>query len=193
MSWPFQTEDTTALMQWGVAVGASLLGALSDLRTRRIPNRLTTTVLVTGCVSSFFVGGFGAVLGSMVAAVVVAFPFVLLWALAGGGAGDAKLMGALGAWLGVKNGIIALICVVLFGALLGLLTAWRKGQLVPTLTRIYHLTAARFPVFTWLSVILRWSPGRAEPGDDKMLAMPYGVAIFCGVCSAAVGSFLWPR
>ena len=51
---------------------------------------------------------------------MLALPFVVLFVLASGGAGDAKMMGAIGTWLGVKGGAIALIAVLLAGAFCGM-------------------------------------------------------------------------
>ena len=56
----------------------------------------------------------------------------MLFVFAGGGAGDAKMMGALGAWLGLANGVVALVAVALSGAVIGLGYALIKGKAATT-------------------------------------------------------------
>ncbi len=57
-------------VQWGVAIGASLAAAILDVRTRRIPNRLTFPLVVTGLIAAVIINGLSG-LGSCLAACVV--------------------------------------------------------------------------------------------------------------------------
>ncbi|MCX5772283.1 MAG: A24 family peptidase, partial [Candidatus Hydrogenedentes bacterium] len=95
----FQTmplwDQSLAQVQWGAAVGASLAGAAFDLWTRRIPNRLTGPVLALGLVWALWVCGWGGLAESVLGCALLGAPFVVLWLYGGGGAGDAKLMGAV--------------------------------------------------------------------------------------------------
>jgi leader peptidase (prepilin peptidase) / N-methyltransferase len=95
--------------------------ALVDLRTRRIPDGLNAMLLACGLAEAFFVEG------DMIAALIGAcagFAAFALLGLAyrrvrghdGLGLGDAKLLGAAGAWLGW----IGLPFVVLLAASAGL-------------------------------------------------------------------------
>jgi prepilin peptidase CpaA len=89
--------------QW---IGAFTLAGIAcwfDVRTRRIPNLLTLPAAVLGLAAAAAAhGGTGAV--SSAAGVAVGLMlFFPLFALKGLGAGDVKLMGALGAWLGATT------------------------------------------------------------------------------------------
>lgn len=177
------------LVQWGAVIGASLTAALWDARTRRIPNWLTGTVLLSGLVWSVWVGGVWGLGAALVGCVLMATPFVVLFVFAGGGAGDAKLMGALGAWLGIVNGLVVLVSVIFAGAVCGLLYACSKKQLASVLSRVRTMG---FGLAMTLSPHAKTRPIRPLAADtDEMVAMPYGVAIFTGVCSAAIGLYVW--
>ena len=66
----------------------------------------------------------------------MSLPFVFLFIFSGGGAADAKLMGAIGMWLGARNGVVALAAVLLAGAVLGLLYALSKRRLQAVLLNL---------------------------------------------------------
>jgi len=74
---------------------------VSDLRTRRIPNWLTAPALGMAIAMHTASGGISG-LGFSLLGFAVGFGVLLcLWLIGGGGGGDVKMMGALGAWLGV--------------------------------------------------------------------------------------------
>ena len=75
------------------------VAVLTDLRERRIPNKVTVPGLLAGLViGAVLEGGFPQVaLGGASLALLVSFPLV---ALGGLGAGDAKLLTAVGAFVG---------------------------------------------------------------------------------------------
>lgn len=183
-------QHPTPLLQWGAVIGASLAGAISDLATRRIPNRLTGPFLLAGLVSAGFIGGVAGLADAFAGCALLAFPYVLLFLHARGGAGDAKLMGALGAWLGLANGAIVLVLVVIAGALSGLGFAMAKKELGAVLGRLRRMAHG----VAWQIAVHR----RVNSADsilareqDQMLMMPYGVAILGGVCAASLGVLLW--
>jgi len=87
-----------------VAVCAlTLSAAISDLRTRKIPNWLTVTGFVAALVFHIATGGLPGLGYSLLGFLTGFSILLLLWLTGGGGAGDVKLMGALGAWLGWKG------------------------------------------------------------------------------------------
>ncbi len=174
-----------SVIQWGVAIGASMVAAVYDVRTQRIPNRLTFSVLGLALIWATWVGGLTGLVESIVACLILATPFVVLFVFAGGGAGDAKLMGALGAWLGIVDGLITLVAVVTVGALWGLAIAVAKKQFRAVLSRVIVMIR----VLTVL-IITRSRPTEAAsyfPNQEKMIVMPYALPIFIGLCVAALG------
>ena len=83
------------------AVGSfTLAAALSDLKWRRLPNWLNVAALVAALVAHTVFGGLSG-LGFALLGFATGFGILfVLWLIGGGGGGDVKLMGALGAWLG---------------------------------------------------------------------------------------------
>ena len=92
------------------------------------------------------------------ACLVVSLPFVLLFVFAGGGAGDAKLMGAVGAWLGLGSGIVALGSVCAAGVAFAVVHALSRNRLRAALSNMAGLARA-----AWLFVGL-WVGGLEVPG-----------------------------
>jgi len=174
-------------VQWGAAIGASLAAAVCDVRTRRIPNRLTGAVLISGLLWAFWLRGWEGLAESSLACVILGAPFVVLWAYGGGGAGDAKLMGAVGAWLGLANGLVALMAVVVWGAVLGMMLALFRGRLGTVLGNLRDL------LFFWALMVWRGATfsGHPRPPATDGVPMPYGVSVLCGVITAAAGVLLW--
>lgn len=171
------------LPQWGVVIGASLVAAIYDLRERRIPNALTVPLLAAGLVWAAWRGGLSGLANGAAACFLLALPFVLMFLFAGGGAGDAKLMAAIGAWLGLEQGIIVLGCVCVAGGVLGIATAIAKRRLKNVLANI-RLSVYSFIVAVLTGKRLRTATNEARPEQTEKLTIPYGVAIFVGVCAA---------
>jgi prepilin peptidase CpaA len=182
-------EHPIPALQWGPVLGATLVGAFWDLRTRRIPNLLTGPLLLCGWIESFWVCGGHGLLDSLAATVLLAAPFVLLFAFAGGGAGDAKLMGAIGAWLGVVAGVAVLLSVCLCGMLFAVAFALAKRSLGSALRNVSAgMLGLLHPVFGQG----RWrDSGRMMPAAGEGQPMPYGFAIFAG--ALLVAGAMWVR
>src|SRR4030042_1876767 len=105
----------TVSLQWAVVICASLLAAIWDLQSRRIPNALTLPLIVSGLLWGGWRGGLEGLGDAALGCIVVAGPYVLLFLFAGGGAGDAKMMGGVGAWLRLTEGVVALVGVAVTG------------------------------------------------------------------------------
>ncbi len=180
--------------QWGVVIGTSLLAALLDIRTRRIPNALTISVALGGLAFGGVSAGLSGVGSSVLGLCVLALPYIALFLFAGGGAGDAKMMGAVGAWLGVQAGVVVLVAVAVVGGLFGLLNLAMAGQFGAGVRRI----GASFYVMMiavcsgrkgW--AMIKPDPDRSVEVANQRLTMPYGPAIFIGVCIGAFLVHLW--
>ena len=174
-------------MQWSVVIVAATIGVVTDLRSRRIPNWLTLPVFLGGVLYAFTSAGWSGLGDSIAAAALLMLPFVVLFAL-GGGAGDAKLMAAIGAWLGLAQGVVVLVAVAAAGILAAMAYAVlkRKGREVAANLAVIGQNLA----VAALSGSRMGEPIKGVPAQQQ-LAMPYGVAIFIGVCVAGMGVYLW--
>jgi len=181
-------------MQWGIVIGASLTAAISDVKTGEIPNWLTLPLAGAALAYTGWEEGLSGLGEAMGGCAVLALPYVLLFLMAGGGAGDAKMMGMLGAWLGLEAGLIVLVCVAAAGVTLALvkMLAHRQRR---TLFRNMWVTLYVFVVAVcsgpggWR--LLKAEPGEGAAGQALQVTIPYGVPIFVGVCMGAVVVRVW--
>lgn len=121
------------------------LATVCDIRTHRIPNPLALAGLVLGLVGHGWRGGAPGLLLSL-EGLAVAGLALLPYALGGLGAGDVKLLGAVGALMGPQFLLWTLLGTVLAGGLLGLVWAARRGVLRKTVNNALlglHLLHAR--------------------------------------------------
>ena len=169
--------------EWGVVIGASLAAALwFDVRTGRIPNLLTLPLFVAGVVYSCWqegVGGFGAALAG---AIIMSFPYMLAFVLGSCGAGDAKLMAGVGAWLGIREAVVAVLCVSAVGLLMAVvktLIAWRVRDVKNDLLLKFN------NFWLWLCCGRKIVINENSDLEQGVLTLRYGVAIFAGVCLVA--------
>jgi len=165
---------------WTVVLAASAVAATIDARSRKIPNLLTFPLFLSGLVFSAATGHFST---SIQGALLLFIPYLLLFIFAGGGAGDAKLMGAIGAWIGFAAAIPVLVAVSLSGGLLaiGYALLRRRMASVSTNLRAMALGASLFALYRTRLVQAQ----ELLPDQEKMLTMPYGISIFVGTALAA--------
>jgi prepilin peptidase CpaA len=182
------TDGKIVVFQWGVVIGASLFAALSDLREKRIPNALTLPLFIVGLIWAVWFGGLSGLAESAGTSVLLALPYIILFLFFGGGAGDAKLMGAIGAWLGMRQGLMVLACVAIAGGILALGRAIVKRQVKFVLTSVFvsfYGTVLQLMTHKKLQLV----DEQNEIKQSGELIIPYGVAIFVGVCAG--GGILW--
>jgi prepilin peptidase CpaA len=154
-----------------MAGGAVILCCMAtwwDLRTRRIPNGLTIPALVVAlCLHGALGAGKGLLLsaaGALAAGALVMPGYLLRFT----GAGDVKLLMAVGAFLAFPDALLAGLIALILGGLLGLISATRVGRAGQVLSRSLSLG--------------RWLIGRAQglsmqrPAPSG-LRVPFGVAI----------------
>jgi Flp pilus assembly protein protease CpaA len=186
--------DEVTICQWGAVLGASLAGAVCDVRTGRMPNGLTLPLAGAGLICAAWLDGLAGLAEGVVAWVVLASPYILLFVLGQGGAGDAKMMGAIGTWLGLRSGLTVLCCVALAGGVLALL----KVAVIRDRGVVFRNVIAS--VYIWLIAFAGgrkgWALLKADPGQSvsqgvPQAMVPYGIAIFLGVCVGATVVHLW--
>ena len=124
-----------------VAAGG-LIATVIDVRTRRIPNVLTATMASVGIgLAAFGISGlsiWGSVVGLLVGLALM-LPGHLLGAT---GAGDVKLMAAIGAIVGPALVFSAFLFSALAGGVLAVAVALRRRRLSATLAGTGRLMAA---------------------------------------------------
>lgn len=158
---------------WMLCIVPALIAGVTDWRTRRLPNWLTVSTLLAGiavnAIASRWFGIKEALLGALLGLALL-LPFVLLRAL---GAGDWKLIGALGAWLGPTRLISVLILAIFVAGIMALALIIWKRRVGRTLRNIGHMLAALFTLHL---------PGPELSLDNPDSAkVPFGVAVALAV------------
>jgi prepilin peptidase CpaA len=170
---PF-AASTPSFVAGACFVAGLAVASVTDVRSRRIPNKLVVWLALLGLV--FGVISLPASVGLMRALVscLVGFalwiPFYMLRML---GAGDVKLFAAASCWLAPSQVFIAALLSALAGGILSLVGLVLAHGLALTTFRIAHL--ARDPKL--LATPLAVAPGRKT--------LPYGVAMAIGLAIAA--------
>ncbi|MDH3748907.1 MAG: A24 family peptidase [Gammaproteobacteria bacterium] len=107
---------------------ATLVAAtLSDLVAHRIPNLLTGPALLIAIVIGTATSGFDGLILSLAGLAVGLAMLLPMYAIGAMGAGDVKLLGVAGAFLGPFGALVAGLATFVAGALLGLMyIGWRS-------------------------------------------------------------------
>ncbi len=157
----------------------TVIAARADLRTRRIPNRLTGPALLLGLAVNVAVGGWHGLSTALIGMAVAGAVLLPGWLAGWMGAGDVKLMAAVGAWLGFPLALFAALAALIAGGLIALVVALRNGVLWKSLQGTAGLA-------TWL---LHASQGASLPRPATTgIRFPFGVAVMAGSITA-----LWVR
>ena len=172
-----------------VTISATLLAALIDLRSRKIPNWLTLTVAAAGIFGGFLFfaihgdwpGGWQWLLFSSKGWLAGIGIFLIPFILGGMGGGDVKLLGAIGALKGVNFVIETALMAALWGGLLAIIAIiYRKKSDI----------LRRFGLGLKLFAITQGKAGKEfimpdeNISEKEKLYVPYGVAILLGVITA---------
>ena len=166
------------IAQWApiaMSVVVATAAVFTDTKKGIIPNRLTIPAMVLGLIVNAGLSGMAG-LGIAAQGMAVALGLMLLpFVLGGMGAGDVKLLIALGAWLG--PGLVAwtFIYAALLGgavALLLIVRQWGWGSIYPALCGSWqhlitgngektHMASFPYAAALWFGVIATNLMGRA--------------------------------
>lgn len=153
----------------GLALLLALLAGYMDWRSHRIPNWLTVSGLLVGIAANATAGGWlgfkTSLLGSGLGLLVL-LPFVLVRSL---GAGDWKLAGALGAFVGPGVLVDLLMGSVFVAGIMALGLVIYKRRLKETLRNIGRLLGAM--------LTFRMPGAEVSLDNPQSLKIPYGVAL----------------
>ena len=157
---------TDAITLWAV-IGISGVAIITDLWRNRIYNWLTLPALLAGLVVSGIHGGWHG-LGDGLLGVVAGFALYgwMFW-LRVMGAGDVKLLMALGAWGGLHYCLQTAALGIMLGGVMAFLILVATGRAPDFLRRMYRFL---------LTIFVRELEVEA-PKIDHSLKMPFGVSL----------------
>jgi len=155
---------------WISVIGITLVAAWLDFRTRKIPNWLTVPAFILGVALRTVLAGWPGAKASLEGAglaLALLLPLVLLRAL---GAGDWKLMGAAGAFLGPILFLFVLLGSIFVSGLMAVVEMMRTRRVRETFHNMLVLIRGFF------SFGLRANP-KISLDNPKLLKLPFGVAV----------------
>jgi prepilin peptidase CpaA len=159
---PTEIPETIAIA-WLLPFLATAIA--TDMWHRRIPNALVVVMLISALAlhaTSLELASVLWSLGGVLVGLLILLPF---YALGGMGAGDVKLLAAVGSLLGPWSTLLAGVLTLIAGALLGLgMMAWRSAGALPI--------AHRLPV--------------PRAAATEPLQVPYSIAIAAGALIAVL-------
>jgi prepilin peptidase CpaA len=166
-----------------------MVAAAFDIRERRIPNWLTAAGLALGLALYGFLFGTAGLLFSLKGLGLALGIYLPLYALRAMGAGDVKLMAAVGSIVGWRNWLAILVLTAIFGGILALALIVGKGRVHRTLQNLGLVL---------LALRLRQAPYQVNPELDvrseQALRLPHAVSILLGTLTFLLAAALWaPR
>ena len=167
--------------QWLGAFALAAAACWFDMRTQRIPNWLTFPAAALGLIAATVAHSGPGTVASAAGFLVGIGIFFPLFVLKGLGAGDVKLMGALGAWLGTSIIFGVAFYTALAGGVLGLVLILRHRYGSQAMRNLYLL-------------ITHWRVFGVRPLDSLTLEtaagpkLPYALPIATGL---ALTFWLW--
>jgi len=167
---------------WILAAVIAVIAAMTDWRSRRIPNWLTVSGAAAGLAANTILYrwlGLKAALFGLGLSLALLLPFVLIRSL---GAGDWKLAGALGGCLGLKAMLDVLVFAVLVAGVMALALVIYKGRLKQTLLNLARLLAALFSA--------RMPGPEVSLDNPQSSKIPFGVALALATVLYVVGTAL---
>ncbi len=148
------------------------VAVITDIRLTRIPNWLTFPSMLFGICYHTYTSGFHGFVLCMAGLLLGISVFVPGYIVAGMGAGDVKLMGAVGAFLGPGGVLAAVLATAIVGGLYAVVLLRLNGVLKETVIRYRTM-------FTALIITRRFTYIPLEKGAENLF-MAYGVAIAIG-------------
>ena len=156
-----------------------LISLYTDLKERKIYNKVLVPGVVLGLAINGWEGGINGIMFSVKGLLVGLGIFFLPFLLGGIGVGDVKLLGTIGAikgpvfiiWTGLATGVA--------GGLIAVIILIRQGQLLSSLKRI------------GFSLYLFFGGSKADSlqalnKEEFSGSFPYGTAIFIGALTATL-------
>jgi len=152
-----------------------IISFITDIKKKRIYNIVTIPAITAGIIYHSFVNGWDGFLFSTYG-FLLGFALLLIPYLLGGiGAGDVKLLAAIGALKGVSFVFYTFLSGAVIGGMVALVILIKNKMLISSLKRIYYAL-----------LLVKADKDSLNMADKKGLTsvFPYGAAIILGTIPA---------
>jgi prepilin peptidase CpaA len=169
-----------------IMVPGILWASWIDYKQRKVPNWLNAAIGALGfAAQAWFFGLHGVTYGFL--GMIVGFAALILpWMMHGMGAGDVKLMMAIGVWLGPKYTFISFCVGVVVGGIIAVIMILSTGRLwhaYANLCTIRHKLSQKSTIFS--------EYGSAKSFGETSQLLPYGVPLTIGTLLVFFGPSAW--
>jgi prepilin peptidase CpaA len=149
---------------------------ITDIKSHRIPNVLLFPALAFSLMFHTATGGADGLLGSLAGLALGIAMLLPLYVMGGMGAGDVKLLGVVGSFLGPWATVVAGMATMIAGAVVGItVILWRRlGPTIP----IHKFPPAGAQVVTSSGSVQRVRP------EPRSIQIAYAPAIAAGTVAA---------
>ncbi len=163
--------------EWTLAllIPATLYASWIDYAERRVPNWLNALIAVCGLTMQVtFFGGSGVSAGLL--GLAVGFGVLIIpWLMHGMGAGDVKLMAAIGCWLGPWLTLVSFAAGAILGGIVALIMIYSTGRVVHAYTNMQTIMTKMKRLDTAFGTY-----GGARTFGETSQLLPYGVPLTAG-------------
>jgi prepilin peptidase CpaA len=149
------------------------IGAIYDVRSRRIPNFVTVPAIAFGLLFHFILGSWEQLASAAAGGLICGAIFLVFYLAGGMGAGDVKLMAAVGCIAGLSLVGYLLILTSLAGGVMAICLVLYRRRLKETILNM------------WALVVHHRTMGLTPHPEfnirnERTLRLPYGLAIAAG-------------
>jgi prepilin peptidase CpaA len=173
---------TTDSLFMAGALAVAVIGSATDIATRRIPNRLTYFAMLAALAGRFAVHGWRGLGSGIAGGLIAGGAFLVFFLIRAMGAGDVKLVTAVGCFVGPTTAVEVVLASTIAGGVFALIFALWQGRLRIVLANVVKIL--RFHATEGAEV--HPSLNLSNPQSTRL---PYGVAIAAGVLYSAMAFY----
>jgi prepilin peptidase CpaA len=173
---------TTESLFMAGALTVAGIGGITDVRTRRIPNQLTYFAMMIAIAGRFALQGWHGLGSALLGGLVGGGAFLIFFLLHAMGAGDVKLIAAVGCFVGPGAAIEIVLASAIAGGIFAIIFALWQGRLRTVLANCLDLVKFHAAVGAEVHPSLNLS-------NPQAVRLPYGVAIAAGVLYSVLGFY----
>jgi len=169
-------------MSWGywevtlaVLIPATLYASWIDYSQRRVPNWLNAGLALAGLITQALFAGWAGVSLGLLGLLVGLGLLILPWLMHAMGAGDVKLLAAIGCWLGPWLTVVSFAAGAIVGGVAALAMIFGTGRALHAYANLQTIMSKMSRLDTAFGEF-----GGARTFGDTSQLLPYGVPLTAG-------------